>query len=261
MGVNGTEDVATSLEWPAAIAYDSLDGKVYWLDVLTRKIQRADSDGSNVEDLVFDVDAPFEPGNLVIDRCQGSADCNLNDRADLCDLFCRTSSDLNSNGVPDECDPDCQPNGITDDIDIAAAWSVDCNANQTPDECDLRDGVSPDCNGSDIPDECELRDGESQDCNGNNTLDECDIATCGGSPACGDCNQNRIPDECDLAAGLLQDSDGDGVPNTCNATIPAASAWGMLVLTLLLLVAGKLRFRALPLAQSQAFPFKLPRRG
>jgi hypothetical protein len=59
----------------------------------------------------------------------------------------------------------------------------------------------------------------------------------------GDCNSNRIPDECDVAPdGASSDSNNNGVPDECEAAIPTVNEWGMVVMTLLLLVAGTLVF-------------------
>lgn len=44
--------VVTGLEWPDAITIDEVGRKIYWSDWGTIKIQRANLDGSNVEDLV-----------------------------------------------------------------------------------------------------------------------------------------------------------------------------------------------------------------
>ncbi len=73
------------------------------------------------------------------------------------------------------------------------------------------------------------------DCNSNTVRDVCDILQ--GTSA--DCNTNNVPDACDIASGFSLDVDTNGVPDECPAVpIPAASTWGLLVMTLLLLAAG-----------------------
>ena len=42
----------TDLRRPADLAVDAAGGKLYWTDWLTGKVQRANLDGSRVEDLV-----------------------------------------------------------------------------------------------------------------------------------------------------------------------------------------------------------------
>ncbi len=55
----GVEDLVTSgLNDPGGIALDVAAGKMYWVDTDTFKIQRADLDGGNVEDLVTGLGGP-----------------------------------------------------------------------------------------------------------------------------------------------------------------------------------------------------------
>ncbi len=51
--------MTTGLDIPAGLALDLDGGKMYWADQATFKIQRADLDGSNVEDLVTTVSDAF----------------------------------------------------------------------------------------------------------------------------------------------------------------------------------------------------------
>ncbi|MHC4696640.1 MAG: IPTL-CTERM sorting domain-containing protein [Planctomycetota bacterium] len=136
--------------------------------------------------------------------------------------------------------PDCNGNGIPDECDVIAG---DCNANGAPDECDVDSGGSEDCNDSGTPDECE------PDSDGDGAIDECD-----GCPF----DPNKIePGRCGCGVDDHADSDGDGVPDcsdecagvdddlfgpSCKAAIPTLSEWGLVVMTLLLLTAGKLYF-------------------
>ena len=43
------------------------------------------------------------------------------------------------------------------------------------------------------------------------------------------------------------DDDGDGRPDACQQPIPTVSEWGLVILTLLLLIAAKLRFGSRPI--------------
>ena len=59
------EDVVTTdLGQPYGLALDVGAGKLYWVDAGTRTIQRANLDGSQVEDVVAGLD---DPGGLVLD--------------------------------------------------------------------------------------------------------------------------------------------------------------------------------------------------
>lgn len=184
-------------------------------------------------------------------------DCNCNDIDVACDISRGFSNNCNGNDLPDECE----------------RADNDCNCNDVPDECDLAEGTSLNCNANDIPDECE------PDCDGDLILDECEIADClPDDPACQDCNGNDIPNECDIAQGTSPDTNADGVPDECGAccgltgvcsqavetaceapavyqgdgtncddvvcaAIPTVSEWGLVVMTLLVLVAGTLVLR------------------
>ena len=153
-------------------------------------------------------------------------DCNNNAQHDEADILLGVSQDVNANGFPDECE-DCQPNGIVDEDDLADGTSLDCNSNDLPDECDIAA-----CSG----------DPACADCDANGVPDSCDVASCPEQdPFCGDCNGNQILDGCEVRDGTLADFDGDGRPDFC-PSIPTASAWGLAILTLSLLVAAKLRF-------------------
>lgn len=48
----GAVNIVTGLSWARGIAIDAAGGKIYWSDVVTQKIQRANLDGTNVEDLI-----------------------------------------------------------------------------------------------------------------------------------------------------------------------------------------------------------------
>lgn len=141
----------------------------------------------------------------------------------------------------------------------------DCDDNGTFDLCELHAGSATDCNGNDFPDNCE------PDADGDTVIDACDI--CPGHNDFLDRDGDGVPDGCDgcpddenktdpgqCGCGRLDtgDTDGDGVLNCidlcngvddavfgpeCDGAIPTVSQWGLIVLTMLLLVAAKLSFR------------------
>ncbi|UCE60735.1 MAG: IPTL-CTERM sorting domain-containing protein [Phycisphaerales bacterium] len=187
--------------------------------------------------------------NTIPDECE--ADCNGNTVPDDCDLLDGTSPDCNSNAIPDECE-------------------TDCNANGTPDDCDLTSGASGDCNFSGVPDECE------PDGDGDGVIDECDPCPLDrpddvdGDGVCNSDDEclfdpNKItPGQCGCGTPD-DDHDGDTVPDCldqcpgaddsafapgCATAIPTLSEWGLLVLSLFLLTAGKLTFRNGPVGDT-----------
>ena len=60
-GIDGANvtDLVTGLNFPAGVALDVGESKMYWADALNHKIQRANMDGSGVEDLVDNLGAPY----------------------------------------------------------------------------------------------------------------------------------------------------------------------------------------------------------
>jgi len=133
-------------------------------------------------------------------------------------------------------DADCNGNGRSDADDIACGFgnecdgipgSADCDANSIPDECQITEDPTLDCDGNNRPDSCDLADDPDLDCDGNGRIDSCDIA-----------------DDPDL------DTNGDGVLDSCESTqsIPTVSTWGLMVLALLLMIAGKLAWQRRALA-------------
>jgi len=56
-----------------------------------------------------------------------------------------------------------------------------------------------------------------------------------------DCNGNRVDDAIDILEGTSLDADGNGMPDECDV-IPTVSAWGLVVLALLLLTGAKIYF-------------------
>ena len=65
------KDLVTGLNTPRAIALDTTAGKMYWSDAWARKIQRANLDGSVVEDLVTFAGLLEEPHGMALDLSAG----------------------------------------------------------------------------------------------------------------------------------------------------------------------------------------------
>lgn len=103
-------------------------------------------------------------------------------------------------------------------------FDCDCDGNTRWDRCDLEECAgNPSC----------------LDCNGNGVQDGCNIAS--GSSR--DCNSNALPDDCEIASDPSLDADGDGILDGCIPPIPTVSAWGVVVMTLLLLSSATIVFR------------------
>jgi len=129
---------------------------------------------------------------------------------------------------------DCNGNGRYDGFDILEGTSVDCPPNGVPDECE---DLLRDCNQNDIDDLCETdadADGRIDDCDScpNDPLNDID-----GDNLCANfdnCPSDFNPDQAD--------GDNDGIGDACRGPIPTVSSWGLILLTLLLLIGAKLRF-------------------
>ncbi len=94
--------------------------------------------------------------NTLFDRDEilaGAADCNLNNRLDI-------------------CEPDCDQNGLIDACVISQQLDTDCNQNDIPDACDISNDMNLDCDANQILDACELI--PETDINMNGVLDVCE---------------------------------------------------------------------------------------
>lgn len=178
--------------------------------------------------------------------------------------------------------PDCQPNGIPDGCDILFGYSEDCQSNDIPDKCDVAGGTSEDCDRNMVPDECDDDtdgDGVIDGCdlcpNDPNKIiprvcgcgvpdvdtDSDSVLDClDGCPedsnkiAPGVCGCGVLDTDTDLDTVLdcvdqcpgeddRMDTNGNGTPDCLEWwPVPAVSFWGLIVLTLLLVAAGKVYF-------------------
>ena len=61
------KDVVTGFIWSTGIALDVLGGKIYWTNTVEEKIQRADLNGANVQDVVtgLEINTLFLPSLLL----------------------------------------------------------------------------------------------------------------------------------------------------------------------------------------------------
>jgi hypothetical protein len=166
---------------------------------------------------------------------------------------------------PDTANPgqeDCDGDGIGDacdtekDADGDGVCNGDDNCQFTP-NADQADGDGDGV--GDVCDACPLDNPDDTD--GDGVCDSNDI--CPGFPDGEDADGDGVPDGCDICAGddnapgATDDDDLDGVINCndlcngvddavfgpeCEGAIPTVSEWGLVVLALLLLVAGKVYF-------------------
>lgn len=239
--LNGSavETLVTGLDDPWAVAIDSEDGKVYWSDSGTNRIQRANLDGSGLENIIttglsmptaMAIDTSFSmiywtdyldgsvrralmngssvediltnlegPKGLTLDIARGFVYFGDSNRG----LF---RVNLDGTGIVTLLeDASIDPTAIALDLSLA---SLDCQPNTIPDECET------DCNLNSIPDDCDIAAGMSLDCTDNLIPDECEP----------DCNGNGSADSCDIGSGMSLDTDGNGIPDECQETLHVPSA-------------------------------------
>lgn len=190
-------------------------------------------------------------------------DCNCNSIADNCDISGHTSKDCNVNTVPDECD-------------ASDGTSLDCNNNSIPDECE-ECCINSDCedDGEQCTAEycnngvcthldilcgacCDRLDGFclngllQSECVGVQPLWTqgvlCNEILC--DPALGSCCNIRLGTCIDRT--ILSDCTGEdhswakgddcSVNNCPDPFVPTVSQWGFAIMTLMLLIGGKIYF-------------------
>ena len=188
-------------------------------------------------------------------------DCQPNGIRDKCDIE-GPSDDDNGNGIPDECEgppPDeacCMPDGscvMMPEVDCMAMGGIPqgpgtvCTTAQAccwPDNtCAMVDPLCcGDLGGTVRPGDCGGRE-----------------ACCDDVGACYMANRACCAANGDTPKGAgsvcLGDANGNGIDDACEeypGAIPTVSAWGLLVLTLLLLVAAKVYFNRRAAAPAHA---------
>ena len=187
-------------------------------------------------------------------------------------FFLRIGVDCNGNDIADEDEiadgitPDCNDNGIPDDCDVMDGTSEDCDGDLVLDECE------DDGDGDGFVDDCD-------NCPFTFNEDQADRDHDGVGDVCDPCPDDRLDDRdgdgvCDsddpcftdplkvdpgqCGCGVPdEDSDGDGAADCvdlcpdvddsifgpdCVGKIPTVSAWGLVVLALLMMTGGKIYF-------------------
>lgn len=233
-GANPVDLIATGLMLPASINLDVPHGKLYWCDGGTGKVQRANLDGTAVEDLITGLDQPFAMA-IDLDAAKiyiGLVSAGRVQRANL-DGSNRENvlSDVGTSIlVLDPADGKLYwPRGASieranfdgskreivirdagNPFGVAVlhppAYSNDCNGNTLPDECELE---GHDCNSNAIPDACDIASGMETDCDGNGVPDTCELPY-------RDCNSNGLLDSCDIASGASRDCNNNAIPDECD---------------------------------------------
>ncbi|MBI1827805.1 MAG: FG-GAP repeat protein [Planctomycetes bacterium] len=179
--------------------------------------------------------------------------------------------------LPGRRDRDCDHSGTLDVCEPQHDLSTDCNDNHYPDYCEIAKGRSFDINHDGIPDQCEtilgaccttssgdfqcLDDIIQSECAGENqawhALQHCADDPCYVAPTTGACCSHSDFSHSCRENALEGDCSGAGnawYPNTScseiNCTqfvpIPTLSEWGMVELSLVLLIMAKWIFQARP---------------
>jgi len=179
--------------------------------------------------------------NCVNDVNDNQANSDTDSLGDACDncpnLNNEDQADCGLNGVGDACDVNTDADALTDDCDNCANMPND----------DQADGDAD--NVGDVCDNCPLDANTNQaDSDGDGVGDACD--------ACPDDANKVEPGNCGCGLADVGDNDGDGVLDCvdvcpgaddavfgdCRSAIPTVSTWGLVILTLLLMVGSKIAY-------------------
>ena len=232
--LNGTnvELLVTGLVSPSGIALDVADGKMYWTDIGTSKIQRANLDGSVVEDLV--TTGVIAPVRLALDVPGGKMYWTEASPAD----FMISRANLDGTDVEFVITGLTAPSGIALELQAGGPTGACCFGNgfctpQTQADCEAVEGQvylgdGTECVGDltcpDVCWSCQCIDGFSDS-------DQSAIGCVAEANACSDLCQ---------AHGGLESFRCDLGP--C-ASIPTVSEWSVVAMLLLTLTAGTLILR------------------
>jgi hypothetical protein len=230
---SNVELLVTGLVSPSGIALDVAGDKMYWTDIGTSKIQRANLDGSGVEDLV--TTGAKEPVRIALDLARGKIYWTEGSPAD----FMISRANLDGTGGEFLITGLTNPSGIALELQAGPPTGACCFGNgfctpQTQAECESIEG--------------QVYLGDGTECVGDVTCPAvCWSCLCtdglsdSGTSAIGCVGEESGCNDLCQAHGGLQSFQCDLGP--C-ASIPTVSEWGVVVMLLLTLTAGTLILRA-----------------
>ena len=134
---SNVETLVTRLETPVGIALDLDEGKIYWTDgggvedviivgkiIGTAKVQRANLDGSNIETLVSELEAPARLMAIALDVDEGKIYWTNNDRGDILRAKIQRAN-LDGSNIETLVTRLIAPFGITLDVDGGKIYWTD----------------------------------------------------------------------------------------------------------------------------------------
>ncbi len=244
---NITTIVGSGLTRPIGIRYFPDEDRIYWVDDVVDKVQRANADGSNVEtlvtgsegawgiDIAYDRDYDFDGTGDSTDNCPvtanaDQADNDGDDDGDVCDADddndtvadgsdnCQfvanlDQTDTNTDGEGDSCDNDDDGDLVLDATDncqfVVNANQLDLDSDGEGDACDSDDDGDA---VADIVDNCSsVANADQKNNDGDADGDACDTDDDNDSVADGS-------DNCPLIANSSQaNTDGDSAGDACDS--------------------------------------------
>ena len=229
---SNVELLVTGLVNPSGIALDVAGGRMYWTDLGTGKIQRANLDGSGVEDLV--TTGVKEPVRIALDVPAGKIYWTEASPAD----FMISRANLDGTGVEFLITGLTSPSGIALELHAGPTTGACCFGNgfctpQTQEDCESVEG--------------QLYLGDGTACVGDFTCPAvCWTCLCNdgfndsGQSAIGCVAEETACSDLCQAHGGVQSFQCD--LGSC-ASIPTVSEWGVVVMILLTLIGGTLILR------------------
>lgn len=182
--------IGGGLARPIGIRFHPADGKLYWVDDVFDRVQRANADGTNVETIATNADGAWGL-DLSYER-----DYDLDavtDSNDNCPSISNASqADFENDGTGDVCDSDDDNDSIADDTDncpfIANQTQINTDGDSEGDPCDNDD-----------------------DADGLSDVEEAQLGT---NPLLADTDGDGLSDSEETQVGtnpLLMDTDGEGL--------------------------------------------------